>query len=86
MRLPSCGYSHLIVYEIVWYVPQVALHLLSEKEKNDLAQLVSTMVSYSIAHRSMKADLLPSNPRHEAADASSLSFDPPINDFINFKV
>ncbi|KAM2991742.1 hypothetical protein FF2_044061 [Malus domestica] len=63
----------------------VALHLLSEKEKNDLAQLVSTMVSYSIAHRSMKADLLPSNPRHEAADASSLSFDPPINDFINFK-
>ncbi|KAM1111642.1 hypothetical protein ACFX2I_044629 [Malus domestica] len=63
----------------------VALHLLSEKEKNDLAQLVSTMVSYSIAHRSMKADLLPSNPRHEVADASSLSFDPPINDFINFK-
>ncbi|ONI20126.1 hypothetical protein PRUPE_3G316000 [Prunus persica] len=58
----------------------VASHLLSEKEKNDLAQLVSTMVSYSITHRSMKSNL-----GHEAADASALSFDPPIGDFINFK-
>lgn len=67
-------------------ISQVALHLLSEREKNDLAQLVSTMVSYSITHRSVKSDPLPSNLGHEAADSSALSFDPPINDFINFKV
>ncbi|XP_021822992.1 chromosome transmission fidelity protein 18 homolog isoform X2 [Prunus avium] len=63
----------------------VASHLLSEMEKNDLAQLVSTMVSYSITHRSMKSNTLPSNLGHEAAGASALSFDPPIGDFINFK-
>ncbi|KAA8517956.1 hypothetical protein F0562_015430 [Nyssa sinensis] len=42
----------------------VATHLLSEKEKNDLAHTL----------------------RHEAVlDASVLSFDPPVGDFINFK-
>ncbi|KAE8076222.1 hypothetical protein FH972_014885 [Carpinus fangiana] len=64
----------------------VALQLLSEREKNDLAQLVSTMVSYSITYKSVKSEPLPNNPRHEAvSDTSSLSFNPPINDFINFK-
>lgn len=63
----------------------VALHLLSEKEKNDLAQLVSTMVSYSITHRSIKSDPLPSSLGHQAADVSELSFDPPISGFINFQ-
>ncbi|KAJ4722941.1 chromosome transmission fidelity protein 18-like [Melia azedarach] len=64
----------------------VALHLLSEKEKNDLAQLVSTMVSYFITYKNMKPDPVPNNLGNEVAlDVSALCFDPPINDFINFK-
>ncbi|KAA8548452.1 hypothetical protein F0562_000136 [Nyssa sinensis] len=64
----------------------VAMHLLSEKQKNDLAQLVNTMVSYCITYKNIKSDPLPSTPRHEAVlDASVLSFDPPVGDFINFK-
>lgn len=81
-----CSLVIVIVYDIVSYLSQVALHLLSEKEKNDLAQLVSTMVSYSITHRSIKSDPLPSNLGHQAADVSELSFDPPISGFINFQV
>lgn len=66
---------------------QVALHLLSEKEKKDLIQLVNTMVSYSITYKNIKSDHLPSNLRQEVAiDASVLSFDPPVGDLINFKV
>lgn len=64
----------------------VALHLLSEKEKNDLDQLVSTMVSYSITYKNVKSDSLSSNLRQEmATDTLTLTFDPPISDFINFK-
>lgn len=64
----------------------VAIQLLSEREKNDLAQLVSTMVSYSITYKNIKSDPMSANPRHEAkSDASSISFNPPIDDFINFK-
>ncbi|XP_050375424.1 uncharacterized protein LOC126792944 [Argentina anserina] len=62
-----------------------ALHLLSEKEKNDLAQLVSTMVSYSITHKGIKSDSVPGNLGHQTADVLELSFDPPINGFINFQ-
>lgn len=66
---------------------QIAVNLLSDKERNDLAQLVSTMVSYSLTYRNIKINPLPGDPRHEATlDASVLAFDPPINDFINFKV
>ncbi|KAM7259687.1 hypothetical protein ACFE04_015428 [Oxalis oulophora] len=64
----------------------VALHLLSEKEKNELAQLVSTMVSYSITYKNVKSDPSYSDFGHgSAADTHELSFDPPINSFINFK-
>ncbi|KAG6731295.1 hypothetical protein I3842_01G122700 [Carya illinoinensis] len=64
----------------------VALQLLSEREKNDLAQLVSTMVSYAITYKNVKSDPLPIKPRHESAlEASSLSFDPSIDDFVGFK-
>ncbi|KAG8636856.1 hypothetical protein MANES_15G051466v8 [Manihot esculenta] len=64
----------------------VALHLLSQKDKNDLAQLVSTMVSYSVTYKNVKSSPLSSNQEYEATlDASALSFDPPICDFINFK-
>ncbi|CAL5413737.1 unnamed protein product [Camellia sinensis] len=64
----------------------VAVHLLSEKEKNDMAQLVNTMVSCCITYKSLKSDPLPSASRHDAvSDTSMLSFDPPIGDLINFK-
>ncbi|XP_043720453.1 chromosome transmission fidelity protein 18 homolog [Telopea speciosissima] len=64
----------------------VALHLLSEREKDDVAQLVDTMVSYSITYKNMKTEPLPSTPRLEGAlDTLALSFEPPIKGFINFK-
>ncbi|XP_034678780.1 chromosome transmission fidelity protein 18 homolog isoform X2 [Vitis riparia] len=64
----------------------VALHLLSERERNDLAQLINAMVSYSITYKNMKSDPLPGTQLHEAAsDGLSLSFDPPIADFVTFK-
>ncbi|CAK9165916.1 unnamed protein product, partial [Ilex paraguariensis] len=64
----------------------VALHLLSEKEKNDLVQLVNFMVSYAITYKNVKSNPLHSTLRHEVdLDASALSFDPPISDFINFQ-
>lgn len=66
---------------------QVALHLLSEREKDDLAQLVDTMVSYSITYKNLKFEPQTSMQRHEeASDAPVLSFDPPIGDFVNYKV
>uniref|UniRef100_F6I254 Chromosome transmission fidelity protein 18 homolog n=1 Tax=Vitis vinifera TaxID=29760 RepID=F6I254_VITVI len=65
----------------------VALHLLSERERNDLAQLINAMVSFSITYKNMKSDPLPGTQLHEAAsDGLSLSFDPPIADFVTFKV
>ncbi|XP_010241140.1 PREDICTED: chromosome transmission fidelity protein 18 homolog [Nelumbo nucifera] len=64
----------------------VALHLLSEREKDDLAQLVDTMVSYSITYKNTKPEPLSAISRHETSlDTSELSFEPPIHDFINFK-
>lgn len=69
------------------FIYQVALHLLSAKEKNDLAQLVSAMVSYSITYKNTKSDPLLNNLGNEVShDVSTLSFDPPINEFITFKV
>ncbi|KAK2643910.1 hypothetical protein Ddye_019105 [Dipteronia dyeriana] len=64
----------------------VALHILSEKEKNDMAQLVRAMVAYCITYKNMRSDPLPNNFGHEVAlEASGFSFDPPISNFINFK-
>ncbi|PSS24093.1 Chromosome transmission fidelity protein [Actinidia chinensis var. chinensis] len=64
----------------------VAVHLLSEKEKIDMTQLVNTMVSYSITYKNLKSNPLSSTLRNAAVlDASILSFDPPIVDLINFK-
>ncbi|XVE81404.1 hypothetical protein DITRI_Ditri15bG0060700 [Diplodiscus trichospermus] len=60
----------------------VALHLLSETEKNNLAQLVNVMVSYSVTYKNTRFDS-PSSMGHEAVlDASVLSFEPPIGEFI----
>ncbi|WCJ24233.1 Replication factor C large subunit [Euphorbia peplus] len=64
----------------------VALHLLSQKQKHDLAQLVSAMVSYSVTYRNIKTDPLSSRQEPEtASDISTLSFDPPICGLIRFK-
>ncbi|KAF2314122.1 hypothetical protein GH714_022418 [Hevea brasiliensis] len=64
----------------------VALHILSQKDRNDLAQLVSTMVSYSVTYKNIKSNPLSCNQEYEATlDASAISLDPPIFDFINFK-
>lgn len=69
------------------FIYQVALHSLSAKEKNDLAQLVSTMVSYSLTYKNTKSDPLLNNLGNEVShDVSTLSFNPPINEFITFKV
>ncbi|CAJ1967958.1 unnamed protein product [Sphenostylis stenocarpa] len=63
----------------------VALQLLSDKEKNDLTQLVSKMVSYAITYKTVKSDILPQTLKCEVADGLTLSLVPPISDFINFK-
>uniref|UniRef100_A0A0D9VS94 AAA+ ATPase domain-containing protein n=1 Tax=Leersia perrieri TaxID=77586 RepID=A0A0D9VS94_9ORYZ len=64
----------------------VALNLLSEREKDELVQLVDTMVSYSITYRNTK---LESQERINGSmlppDVPSLTLDPSINDIINFK-
>ncbi|GAU34866.1 hypothetical protein TSUD_19460 [Trifolium subterraneum] len=63
----------------------VALQLLSDKEKNDIAQLVSTMVSYAITYKKIKSDALPNTLKYEVADELSLSLVPSIGNFVNFK-
>ncbi|KAI3915604.1 hypothetical protein MKX01_015429, partial [Papaver californicum] len=65
----------------------VALHLLSEREKNDMSQLVNTMVSFSISYKNMNPETPANTARYGAAlDSPTLSMDPPIGNFINFKV
>ncbi|XP_004514027.1 uncharacterized protein [Cicer arietinum] len=63
----------------------VALQLLSDKEKNDIAHLVSTMVSYAITYKKMKSDTLPNTLKYEVADELALSLFPAIGNFVNFK-
>ncbi|KAL3639772.1 hypothetical protein CASFOL_014740 [Castilleja foliolosa] len=61
----------------------IALHLLSENDKRDLGQLVNNMVSYAITYKNIQLD---HTLRHEdALDATTLSFDPPLSEFIHFK-
>lgn len=64
----------------------MALQLLSDKEKNDIAHLVSTMVSYAITYKKMKSDTLPNTLKYEVADELALSLFPAIGNFVNFKV
>ncbi|XP_071720190.1 uncharacterized protein [Rutidosis leptorrhynchoides] len=64
----------------------VASHLLSEKEKNEMTQLVKTMVSYGITYKNKKIDPLPGKLQNQfTTDAPVLTFDPPIADFIKFE-
>ena len=77
----------ILMVVIDCYLLQVALHLLSDKERNKLAQLVSTMVDYSLTYKHKKSSPLTKYPRHdEAMDASLLCLEPPIQDFVSFKV
>ncbi|KAL5990448.1 hypothetical protein ACLOJK_011350 [Asimina triloba] len=83
-KMPPSISRHLTVESFA--EDAVALHLLSEKEKYDLAQLVDTMVSYSITYKNLKSEPQASAQKKEAtSDTSALSFDPPISDFVNFK-
>lgn len=64
----------------------VALNLLSEREKDELVQLVDTMVSYSVTYRNTK--FVPQEKANLSVvphEVSSLSLYPPINDVINFE-
>ncbi|KAF8015991.1 hypothetical protein BT93_H1517 [Corymbia citriodora subsp. variegata] len=63
----------------------VAMHLLSEKEKNDLNQLVSTMVSYSITYKNTNSGPLGNLKEEAISDSSSFGFDPPFHNYVNFK-
>ncbi|KAJ8483655.1 hypothetical protein OPV22_016140 [Ensete ventricosum] len=64
----------------------VASHLLSEREKDDLCQLVDTMVCFSITYRNSKPELPDKTQRYGAtANAVPLSLDPPLHDYVNFK-
>ncbi|XP_030463375.1 uncharacterized protein LOC115683090 [Syzygium oleosum] len=63
----------------------VAIHLLSEKEKIDLNQLVSTMVSYSMTYKNTNSGPLGNLKEEAISNSSSLGFDPPIHDYVNFK-
>ncbi|CAO2822484.1 unnamed protein product [Amaranthus hypochondriacus] len=60
----------------------VAVHLLSEKEKNDLAQLINTMVSLSLTYKSTNSNKVMND---DMMDSSPLNLDPPIQDFMTFK-
>lgn len=68
-------------------ISQVAFHLLTEGEKNNLFQLVDTMVSYSITYKASMPEHLQKFQNHGAvSDVSQLSFDPPIDQFVRFQV
>ncbi|KAG8372753.1 hypothetical protein BUALT_Bualt12G0099600 [Buddleja alternifolia] len=63
----------------------VALHLLSNSEKSYLGQLVNIMVSYAITYKNIKFDRSGISRHEDALDASTLSLDPPISEFIHLK-
>ncbi|XP_021750688.1 chromosome transmission fidelity protein 18 homolog isoform X1 [Chenopodium quinoa] len=67
-------------------VRPVAVQLLSDKEKTDLAQLIGTMVLYSLTYKNTKSDSSANKSVHDGLlDAVSFSMDPPISGFVNFK-
>ncbi|XP_078429313.1 P-loop containing nucleoside triphosphate hydrolases superfamily protein [Wolffia australiana] len=68
----------------------VALHLLSETEKEELFQLVDTMVSYSITYKNQpKADATAqAHLKYGSAaevPAAGFAFDPPLDELVNFQ-
>lgn len=69
-------------------IMKVALNLLSEGEKDELHELVDTMVSYSLTYKYSKGDPQEKmqKPFVDTSEDLPLSLDPPISDFVNFKV
>ncbi|CAH8282997.1 unnamed protein product [Eruca vesicaria subsp. sativa] len=64
----------------------VASHLLSERQKDQLASLVMLMHSYSLTYKNVKLDPALSNLRESvASDTSVLALDPHLFDCISFK-
>ncbi|KFK42813.1 hypothetical protein AALP_AA1G041900 [Arabis alpina] len=64
----------------------VASHLLSDRQKDQLAGLVMLMCSYSVTYKNVKPDPALSKLREDgASDASVLALDPHLFDFISFK-
>lgn len=98
-KIPPCISRHLSVDSFIENTVSPLLHilspanlrpvaaqLLSEKEKNDMAQLLSTMVSLSLTYINTKSESIANNlPRDGIINASSLNLDPPIQGFVNFK-
>ncbi|KAL8486812.1 hypothetical protein ACS0TY_023487 [Phlomoides rotata] len=63
----------------------VAFHLLSDKEKSDLGQLVNTLVSYALSYKNIKSDRTSSSRHEDTLETTTISLDPPLSDFIHFK-
>ncbi|CAN6486250.1 unnamed protein product [Victoria cruziana] len=63
----------------------VALHLLTEREKEDLQQLVDTMISYSINYKNKEPKSTNILANEAVLKASSLTLDPPFLEFISYK-
>ncbi|ESQ36451.1 hypothetical protein EUTSA_v10006720mg [Eutrema salsugineum] len=64
----------------------VASHLLSERQKDQLAGLVMLMCSYSVTYKNAKPNPALSDLREDAAsEATVLALDPHLFDFISFK-
>ena len=63
---------------------QVAAQLLSPKEKDEVAQLVDTMLGFGISYRHPKPGMLKAN--HSMEGQSALALDPPIDNLVKFKV
>lgn len=63
-----------------------ALHLLTEREKNDLAQLVDTMASYSITYKNCKTEKAEKSFKYGlVSDFTDLCLDPPIEEYARFQ-
>jgi hypothetical protein len=63
---------------------QVAAQLLTPKEKDEVAQLVDTMLGFGISYRHPKPGMYQANYGIERE--SALALDPPIDTLVKFKV
>ncbi|ERN04662.1 chromosome transmission fidelity protein 18 homolog isoform X2 [Amborella trichopoda] len=63
----------------------VAMHLLSDRERDHVNNVVETMVSYSITYKNGKVDPPEGTQKYAATEVSTLCLDPPLGDFMKFK-
>lgn len=63
---------------------QVATQLLTANEKDEMAQLVDTMLGFGISYRHPKPGMLKANYGTEGQ--SALALDPPIDTLVKFNV